>query len=125
MHHLSGARSQPAASSATWPRNRPAAPGGDRFDLNIRSSRWASAPTPTKAVPTFVAACRLCRTHHWVIDTADWVIQIRDGRPESVPPKWLDPTGHHAENLDPGAGGVVSPGWAGRGVGLALPTATH
>jgi Domain of unknown function (DUF222)/HNH endonuclease len=32
----------------------------------------------------------LCRTHHRVIHSTDWVVRIRDGLPEFIPPKWID-----------------------------------
>ena len=33
----------------------------------------------------------LCRLHHRQIHSTEWVVRIRDGLPEFVPPKWLDP----------------------------------
>jgi uncharacterized protein DUF222/HNH endonuclease len=33
----------------------------------------------------------LCRQHHRQIHFTGWVVRIRDGLPEFVPPKWIDP----------------------------------
>jgi hypothetical protein len=33
----------------------------------------------------------LCRAHHRQIHQTDWQVRIRDGLPEFVPPKWIDP----------------------------------
>ena len=33
----------------------------------------------------------LCRRHHRQIHSTEWVVRIRDGLPEFIPPKWLDP----------------------------------
>ena len=33
----------------------------------------------------------LCRQHHRQIHFTEWVVRIRDGLPEFVPPKWIDP----------------------------------
>jgi 5-methylcytosine-specific restriction protein A len=33
----------------------------------------------------------LCRTHHQMIHHSGWVVRIRDGWPEFIPPKWIDP----------------------------------
>ncbi|MBW0120378.1 HNH endonuclease signature motif containing protein [Pseudonocardia oceani] len=33
----------------------------------------------------------LCRAHHRQIHHTDWAVRIRDGLPEFVPPKWIDP----------------------------------
>ena len=32
----------------------------------------------------------LCRVHHRQIHSTEWVVRIRDGLPEFIPPKWLD-----------------------------------
>ena len=32
----------------------------------------------------------LCRVHHRQIHSTEWVVRIRDGLPEFVPPKWMD-----------------------------------
>jgi 5-methylcytosine-specific restriction protein A len=34
----------------------------------------------------------LCRTHHRMIHQSGWEIRMRQGRPEFIPPRWLDPT---------------------------------
>ena len=33
----------------------------------------------------------LCRQHHRQIHFTEWVVRIRDGLPEFIPPKWIDP----------------------------------
>jgi Domain of unknown function (DUF222)/HNH endonuclease len=33
----------------------------------------------------------VCRAHHRQIHFTDWVVRIRDGLPEFVPPAWIDP----------------------------------
>ncbi len=33
----------------------------------------------------------LCRVHHRQIHSTDWVVRIRDGLPEFIPPPWIDP----------------------------------
>jgi 5-methylcytosine-specific restriction protein A len=33
----------------------------------------------------------LCRAHHRQIEATDWIVRIRDGLPEFVPPAWIDP----------------------------------
>ena len=33
----------------------------------------------------------LCRLHHRQIHFTEWMVRIRDGLPEFIPPKWLDP----------------------------------
>jgi hypothetical protein len=33
----------------------------------------------------------LCRVHHRQIHSSDWVVRIRDGLPEFIPPPWIDP----------------------------------
>jgi 5-methylcytosine-specific restriction protein A len=33
----------------------------------------------------------LCRQHHRQIHFTEWVVRIRDGLPEFIPPKWVDP----------------------------------
>jgi 5-methylcytosine-specific restriction protein A len=32
----------------------------------------------------------LCRVHHRQIHSTEWIVRIRDGLPEFIPPKWLD-----------------------------------
>ena len=32
----------------------------------------------------------LCRVHHRQIHSTEWVVRIRDGLPEFIPPKWID-----------------------------------
>jgi Domain of unknown function (DUF222)/HNH endonuclease len=33
----------------------------------------------------------LCRVHHRHIHSTEWIVRIRDGLPEFIPPRWLDP----------------------------------
>jgi 5-methylcytosine-specific restriction protein A len=33
----------------------------------------------------------LCRVHHRLIHHSGWVVRIRDGLPEFLPPRWIDP----------------------------------
>jgi hypothetical protein len=33
----------------------------------------------------------LCRVHHRLIHSTEWVVRIRDGLPEFIPPPWIDP----------------------------------
>jgi Domain of unknown function (DUF222)/HNH endonuclease len=32
----------------------------------------------------------LCRVHHRQIHSTEWIVRIRDGLPEFIPPKWID-----------------------------------
>jgi hypothetical protein len=32
----------------------------------------------------------LCRQHHFLIHHSGWVVRVRDGLPEFIPPKWID-----------------------------------
>jgi Domain of unknown function (DUF222)/HNH endonuclease len=34
----------------------------------------------------------LCRAHHHQIEATDWIVRIRDGLPEFIPPAWIDPS---------------------------------
>ena len=34
----------------------------------------------------------LCRAHHRQLHHTDWIVRIRDGLPEFIPPAWIDPT---------------------------------
>ena len=44
----------------------------------------------------------LCRTHHRMLhhDTG-WHVRIRDGHPEFIPPKWIDPEQRPRRNPTP------------------------
>jgi hypothetical protein len=33
----------------------------------------------------------LCRVHHRLVHYSGWVVRIRDGLPEFIPPRWIDP----------------------------------
>ncbi|WP_211223872.1 HNH endonuclease signature motif containing protein [Pseudonocardia asaccharolytica] len=33
----------------------------------------------------------LCRVHHRMMHSSGWMVRIRDGLPEFIPPKWIDP----------------------------------
>jgi len=32
----------------------------------------------------------VCRVHHRQVDSTDWIVRIRDGLPEFIPPRWID-----------------------------------
>jgi 5-methylcytosine-specific restriction protein A len=34
----------------------------------------------------------LCRVHHRLIHFSGWIVRIRDGLPEFIPPRWIDPS---------------------------------
>ncbi|HXV92801.1 MAG TPA: DUF222 domain-containing protein [Pseudonocardia sp.] len=40
----------------------------------------------------------LCRTHHRLLHHSGWVVRIRDGLPEFIPPRWVYPEQKPAEN---------------------------
>ena len=57
----------------------------------------------------------VCEYHHRLLDHGQWVIRMRDGVPEWLPPPWLDPdqkplrnTAHHLPEIEfrQGPGGV-------------------
>ena len=33
----------------------------------------------------------VCRAHHRLLHHSDWIVRLRDGLPEFVPPAWIDP----------------------------------
>ena len=33
----------------------------------------------------------LCKVHHRQIHSTEWICRIRDGLPEFIPPRWIDP----------------------------------
>ncbi|WP_343987463.1 HNH endonuclease signature motif containing protein, partial [Pseudonocardia aurantiaca] len=33
----------------------------------------------------------LCRLHHRLLHHSEWIVRIRDGLPEFIPPAWIDP----------------------------------
>jgi Domain of unknown function (DUF222)/HNH endonuclease len=33
----------------------------------------------------------LCKVHHRQIHSTEWIVRIRDGLPEFIPPRWIDP----------------------------------
>ncbi|OZM75886.1 HNH endonuclease signature motif containing protein [Pseudonocardia sp. MH-G8] len=41
----------------------------------------------------------LCKVHHRLIHDSGWVVRIRDGLPEFIPPKWIDPEQKPRRNL--------------------------
>ena len=41
---------------------------------------------------TSLANCvMLCKVHHRLLHHSAWIVRIRDGLPEFVPPRWIDP----------------------------------
>jgi 5-methylcytosine-specific restriction protein A len=32
----------------------------------------------------------LCRVHHRLLHHSEWIVRIRDGLPEFIPPGWID-----------------------------------
>ena len=40
---------------------------------------------------TLSTLAMLCRVHHRQIHFTEWVVRIRDGLPEFIPPQWIDP----------------------------------
>jgi 5-methylcytosine-specific restriction protein A len=34
----------------------------------------------------------LCRVHHRLIHSTEWIVRIREGLPEFIPPAWIDPS---------------------------------
>ena len=51
--------------------------------------------------------CLLCRHHHATFDQAGWHVEMVGGRPEWLPPAWLDPqrtprrnTTHHPPDIE-------------------------
>jgi len=43
----------------------------------------------------------LCKVHHRQMHFSDRGVRIRDGLPEFIPPKWVDPPGHPAAKPSP------------------------
>ena len=33
----------------------------------------------------------LCKVHHRLLHHSEWLVRIRDGLPEFIPPRWIDP----------------------------------
>ena len=33
----------------------------------------------------------LCKVHHRLVHNSEWIIRIRHGLPEFIPPRWIDP----------------------------------
>jgi hypothetical protein len=40
----------------------------------------------------------LCRTCHRLIHFTDWMVRLRDGLPEFIPPAWIDPGSTRTDN---------------------------
>jgi 5-methylcytosine-specific restriction protein A len=39
-----------------------------------------------------VMVCKVqCKVHHRQMHFSEWVVRIRDGLPEFIPPRWVDP----------------------------------
>jgi Domain of unknown function (DUF222)/HNH endonuclease len=43
----------------------------------------------------------LCKTCHRLIHFTDWMIRLRDGLPEFIPPAWIDPDRHPRRRPQP------------------------
>jgi 5-methylcytosine-specific restriction protein A len=43
----------------------------------------------------------LCRTCHRLIHFTDWMVRLRDGLPEFIPPAWIDPDRHPRQRPQP------------------------
>ena len=57
----------------------------------------------------------LCSAHHRQIHSTEWLVRIRDGLPEFIPPPWIDPIPNdHADEPC-----LTSPRWAERRCGLS------
>jgi hypothetical protein len=41
----------------------------------------------------------LCRRHHRILHHPEWTIRMRDGMPEFIPPKWIDPQQRPLRNV--------------------------
>jgi 5-methylcytosine-specific restriction protein A len=41
----------------------------------------------------------LCRHHHRMLHHPEWTIRVRDGIPEFIPPKWIDPLQRPMRNV--------------------------
>jgi 5-methylcytosine-specific restriction protein A len=41
----------------------------------------------------------VCRVHHRLLHHSEWIVRVRDGLPEFVPPGWIDPQRRPGENL--------------------------
>jgi hypothetical protein len=33
----------------------------------------------------------VCKVHHRLLHHSEWIVRIREGLPEFVPPTWIDP----------------------------------
>ena len=96
--HGSAARRRPG--DPDHPRR--AAPRGRRPGPRLRASRLRpagvvvrSATTSCRGSAAARRSCRnlamLCRAHHRQIHSTEWIVRIRDGLPEFIPPTWIDP----------------------------------
>ena len=42
--------------------------------------------------PTAIHNCvMVCRVHHRLLHHSEWIVRLRDGFPEFIPPAWIDP----------------------------------
>ena len=55
----------------------------------------------------------VCKVHHRQMHFSEWVVRIRDGLPEFIPPKWLDPKQTPRRKALPHLGGHHEPVMAG------------
>lgn len=72
--------------------------------------------------PTSIGNCvMLCRVHHRLVHASGWEVRIVGGRPEFVPPGWIDPYRRPRRRPDPGRV-PDRPGAGGSGVTLTEDT---
>jgi hypothetical protein len=112
----------PAGGVLSYGRRRRRASGGQRLALAARD-RGCSFPGCTRPPawceahhvvpwneggPTDIAnLCLVCAFHHREFEKRGWTVRMRDGVPEWIPPRWLDPaqqprrnTAHHVLEID-------------------------
>jgi hypothetical protein len=69
--------------------------GGCEFPACGRPPSWCEVHHVVawqEGGPTAVHNCvMLCRVHHRLLHHSEWIVRIRDGLPEFIPPAWIDP----------------------------------
>ena len=88
--------------------------GGCAFPTCTAPARWTEAHHITSWLEggstDLANLVLLCRKHHRLIHHSGWEIQHHNGRPEFIPPRWLDPTQTPLRSRPPGR--LLSPGSA-------------